>query len=196
VFRGGVETAVAHIVPDTFEVFLPDETVVVFLVGSAAGKRDVAGIAPGQEGPVDKLGAVIAVDAEKGEREGGLDVLKGLHGPVLGFIEEGTEFDPPGIDIGGVQSEVGPKVRNLPRVPFAAVVDRVNLEETGFPVVPGVMGAGLILRSFSLILGVMPNAGQASKKGICFQIRGARSFPQRYQKKAQIALRDAITSGP
>ncbi|MDR0707580.1 MAG: hypothetical protein LBF60_06870, partial [Treponema sp.] len=32
-FRGGVETGVADIVPDAFQVFLFDETVIVFLVG-------------------------------------------------------------------------------------------------------------------------------------------------------------------
>jgi hypothetical protein len=58
------------------------------------------------------------------------------------------------------------------------------------------MVAGLIRRSFSLMSGVIAKSGQASKKGIWSRIRGARSFPQRYQKKAQMVLRDAITSGP
>jgi hypothetical protein len=41
---------------------------------------------------IDKLRAVIAVDVEEGEREGGLDVLEGFQNPFLGFIEEGAEF--------------------------------------------------------------------------------------------------------
>jgi hypothetical protein len=84
-FRGGVEAAVADILPDAFEIFLFDETVIVFLIGACPGEGDAAGM-------IDKLRAVIAVDAEEGEREGGLDVRKGFQNPFLGFIEEGAEF--------------------------------------------------------------------------------------------------------
>jgi hypothetical protein len=54
------------------------------------------------EGIVDKPRAVIAVDAQQGEGEGGVDVGEGMDDPFLGCIEEGTEADPTGIDIGGV----------------------------------------------------------------------------------------------
>jgi hypothetical protein len=36
----------------------------------------------------------------------------------------------------------------------------------------------------------------SSKKAICSRIRGARSFPQGYQKKAQMTRREPSTSGP
>jgi hypothetical protein len=67
-----------------------DETVVIFLVGAGSGKGDAAGIAPGKEGAVDKLRAVVAVDAQKGKGEVILDVEEGFQNPFLGFIEEGT----------------------------------------------------------------------------------------------------------
>jgi hypothetical protein len=62
-FGGGVETAAADIAADTLQVFLFNETVVVFLAGPGPGKGDLVSIAPGTEGMVDKLGAVIAIDA-------------------------------------------------------------------------------------------------------------------------------------
>jgi hypothetical protein len=62
-FSGDIETAVADILPDALEIFLFDETVVVFLLGPGAGEGDTAGITPGQEGRVDKFRGVVAVDA-------------------------------------------------------------------------------------------------------------------------------------
>jgi hypothetical protein len=135
VLGGGVEAVVADILPDAGEIFLFDEAVVVFLVGSATGKGDVMGIASGQEGTVDKFRAVVAVDAEEGEGESGMDVREGLQDPFLGFIEEGAEFDPAGRDVGGVQGQT-----KLPGIPFAAVMDRIDLEKPRFSLVPGVMG--------------------------------------------------------
>jgi hypothetical protein len=67
VFCGGVETGVADIVPDVFQVFLFDETGIVFLVRAGSGKSAVEGIAPEPEGGRNKLRAVIAVDAPKGK---------------------------------------------------------------------------------------------------------------------------------
>jgi hypothetical protein len=55
VFGRGVEAAGADIIANTLKVFLFDETVVVFLVGPGVGKGDAAGIAPGEEGAVNKL---------------------------------------------------------------------------------------------------------------------------------------------
>jgi hypothetical protein len=50
---------------------------------------------------MQRLGALIAVDTQKGERETGCDAREDLHNPFLGFIEKRAEFDPPGIDAGG-----------------------------------------------------------------------------------------------
>jgi hypothetical protein len=95
---------VAGILPDAFEVFPFGETVAVFLIGACPGEGDAARIVPGQEGMIDKLRAVIAVDVEEGEREAGLDVREGLQNPFLGFIDglEGRgKFDPSRNDTGG-----------------------------------------------------------------------------------------------
>jgi uncharacterized protein (DUF952 family) len=42
----------------------------------------------------------------------------------------------------------------------------------------------------------MWKSGQFSKKGIWERMRGDRSFPHLYQKKAQMARREAMTGGP
>jgi hypothetical protein len=39
----------------SLEIFLFNETAVIFLAGSGTGKGDAAGIAPGKEGAADKL---------------------------------------------------------------------------------------------------------------------------------------------
>jgi hypothetical protein len=41
----------------------------------------------------------------KGEGEGDFDDREGLENPFVGFIEEGTEFDPSGGNIGGIQGQ-------------------------------------------------------------------------------------------
>jgi hypothetical protein len=79
------------------------EAVVVFLVGM--GKGDTVGIALGFQGKVNEFTAIIIGNAQEGE---------GFYDLFLGFIEEGTEFEPPGTDIGGVQDEVGPLSANSP----------------------------------------------------------------------------------
>jgi hypothetical protein len=102
-FRRGIETAVAGIAADTDDTSYRlkffcstrtrgPQTVIVFPAGPGAGKGDVVGVTPGEEGMVDKLRAVIAVDIGEGERETGLDIREGLHDPFLGFIEEGAGF--------------------------------------------------------------------------------------------------------
>jgi hypothetical protein len=88
-FCGGVEAGVADRVPDALEVFLFDETIVIFLVVSGPGKGDAVGTVPGEEGMIYKFGTVIAVDAQKGKQEAGFDVRKDLQDPFVGFIEEG-----------------------------------------------------------------------------------------------------------
>jgi hypothetical protein len=69
VFGGGVEAGVADIIADAGGVFLFDEAVVVFFIGAGSGEGDAGGVAPGQEGMVDKLRTVNAVDAAQGEGE-------------------------------------------------------------------------------------------------------------------------------
>jgi len=52
-------------------------------------------------GVVDKLRAVIAVELIDGEKGGGFDVGESLESPLVGVIEDGTQFDPAKGDVGG-----------------------------------------------------------------------------------------------
>jgi hypothetical protein len=120
----GVEAAVADIVPDTREIFLFDEAVIVFLAGSGPGEGDAVGITSGQEGMVDELRAVIAV--------------------------------------------------SMPR-----------------------RGKGRAwMTHFWALLRRGRSSTQPEATSVASRVRGERSFPQGYQKKAQTARRQAITSGP
>jgi hypothetical protein len=64
-----------------------------------------------------------------------MHVQEGFHHSFFDFIEEETKFYPVGNDIGGIQSQA-----KLPSIPFSAMMDGVNLEETRFSLIPGVMG--------------------------------------------------------
>jgi hypothetical protein len=89
---------IAHIFPDDGAVFLFNEAVIVFLMVAAAGEGDLFFGTPEVGGMVDKLRAVIAVELQNGERDGGFDIREGLESPGMGVIEEGTEFCPAGSD--------------------------------------------------------------------------------------------------
>jgi hypothetical protein len=54
------------------------EAVIVYLVGSGPGKGDAVNVTLGQEGMIDKPRTVIAVEAEKGKRDGGMDEWESL----------------------------------------------------------------------------------------------------------------------
>jgi len=91
--RGG-EAVITHEVSDAGVVFLFDETVVVFTVRPRARELDMFVVAPFEHGGIDKLGAVVAVYAHEGERDGGFNVQQGLENPFVGFVERGTQFNP------------------------------------------------------------------------------------------------------
>jgi hypothetical protein len=77
---------------DNGAFFLFPEAVVVFLVVTAAGKRDVLIFTPDFGGIVDKFRTVITVELQDREGDGISDVREGLENPGMGVIEEGTEF--------------------------------------------------------------------------------------------------------
>jgi hypothetical protein len=83
------EPIIPHVFTDHGAVFLLDEAVVVFLVVAAAGEGEDFFFAPDFGGVVDKLTAVIAVELQNRERDGGSDVREGLERPGMGVIEEG-----------------------------------------------------------------------------------------------------------
>jgi len=57
------EAIIAHKVSDAGEVFLLDETVVVFAISPRLGKLDALVLAPFEKGGIDEFGAVVAVYA-------------------------------------------------------------------------------------------------------------------------------------
>jgi hypothetical protein len=60
-FPRGSHPVVSDVFPNAYIVFLFDETVVVFFVGTAAGKVDMLVMIPFSDGFVDEFGAVIAM---------------------------------------------------------------------------------------------------------------------------------------
>jgi hypothetical protein len=99
VLCGGGEAVITYEVSDTGEVFLFDsafmpQAVVVFAVGPGACKLDALLAAPFEQGGIDKLTAVVAVYARKGEREGRFDVQQGLENPPMGLIKCRAKFYP------------------------------------------------------------------------------------------------------
>ena len=91
---GGGETAVADKVSDGRVVFLLDKAVVVFAVGPGTGKLEMFRGAPFEHGGIDKLRAVVAVQAPQGERERGFDVRECFENQFMGFVEQGAQFHP------------------------------------------------------------------------------------------------------
>ncbi|WP_083820268.1 hypothetical protein [Leadbettera azotonutricia] len=98
----------------------------------------MVGITPGQEGTVDKFAVIVTIDTQEGKRKDVGERRKPLKSPFLSFIEQGEELNPAGRDISGGQGEI-----KLSRIPFAAVMDGVNLKKARFSIIPGVMGSDL-----------------------------------------------------
>jgi len=70
---------------------------------AASGKRARFIAAPCFGGVVDKLRSVIAVELHGGQRDGRLDICQSLERPLVSVIEEGTQLNPAGSDVGGGQ---------------------------------------------------------------------------------------------
>ena len=102
-FFNPLKPVITDIFPDHGTVFLFNETVVIFLVVAASGKRDAIFFTPDFGGIVDKLRTIIAVELHDRGKCGSFDVGQGLEGPLVSVIEEGTKLYPAGSDIGGGQ---------------------------------------------------------------------------------------------
>ena len=62
-------------------------------------------MAPFQQGVVDELGPVVAVYAQKREREGAPDVRQRLESPFAGLVRHGAQLRPAGIHVRRGQGE-------------------------------------------------------------------------------------------
>ena len=128
-----VEALVAEPLADVGPVFLFDMSVVLFVVGAAAGELDGIGslVEVTEEVVVEEFGAVIAVEAEEGERERGFDILDLLEDAGFAFAPYGSLFGPAGGDIDGVDG-VGEHAGEG----IAAVGNGVGFEEAGAGFIP------------------------------------------------------------
>jgi hypothetical protein len=93
-FLKALEPVIAGVFTDDGAVFLFDEAVIVFVVVPGTGEGESLIFTPDFGGVVDKFGAVVAVELQNREGDGGFDIRESLEGPPLGVIEQGTEFDP------------------------------------------------------------------------------------------------------
>jgi hypothetical protein len=164
------------------------------------------------------------MELSKGEGEGGVDVLEGGKSPAVGLVEEGVEANPAGGDIGSGEGEDILAGSGLAAVVDGVDLDEAGefpllrgvegTEEIRCLRAPAGLVrllplraraalsflrarsivAGLIDTSFSLAAAVIAKAGQPAMKGICWRMRGAKSFPHLYQKKAQMRRREAMAS--
>jgi hypothetical protein len=88
-FRSGVERIITDIFTDPGVVFLFDETVVILVIGSAAGKLDGVTFTPIPQPFVDKLSVIVAIEAKKGKWEVLEEGNQALEAPCSGFIRRG-----------------------------------------------------------------------------------------------------------
>lgn len=89
-----------------------------------AGHEDRPLGAPGDQGVVDELSAVVAVQPDHRVRQPSSDLLDGRDDPGVGAVADGDVHRPPEVDVGRGQ---GPGVLTFEGVP--AVRDQVDLEE-------------------------------------------------------------------
>ena len=114
-------------------VFLFDMSVIVFVVGTASGEVD--GLFSldkvSQEVVVEKLGAVVRIEAEQGKGQGSFDIFDLFQDIRFSFPPDGPLFGPSGGDIDAVQG-IGEGAREgLP-----TMGDGVGFEESRVRLVP------------------------------------------------------------
>ena len=101
---GVIEAVITEPLADVGPVFLFDVSVVLFMVGAAAGELD--GLFPlGEvaiEVVVEEFGAVVAVEAEEREGERFFDVFDLGQDVRFTFAPDGSLFGPAGGDINAV----------------------------------------------------------------------------------------------
>ncbi len=128
-----IEAVIAEPLTDVGPVFLFDVSIVLFVVGAAAGELD-GFFSLGEvaiEVVVEEFGTVVAIEAEEGERERGFDVLDLLEDTGFSFAPDSSLFGPAGGDIEGVDG-VGEHAGEG----IAAVGDSVSFKEAGAGFIP------------------------------------------------------------
>ena len=114
-------------------VFLFDMSIVILFVGASAGELDVLFVTEGLEVVVDKLSAIIGIDAQEFKRQSLFNLLHGLENPDLAFAHHGPTFYPGGMNVGDIEG-----VKELPRTRVAGVRDQIGFGKAwGFDI-PGV----------------------------------------------------------
>jgi hypothetical protein len=93
-FLNPLKPVIAHVGADNGAVFLFNEAVVILLLAAASCKGDMVIFTPYFRGIINKFRTIITVKFQNRENGGGSDVRQGLESPLLGVIEEGTQFDP------------------------------------------------------------------------------------------------------
>jgi len=114
-------------------VFLFDVGIIVFVVGTASGEVD--GLfsldkVP-QEVVIEKLGAVVRIEAEQGKGQGSFDIFDLFQDVRFTFPPEGTLFGPSGGDINAVQGIGEGAGERLP-----AMGNGIGFKESGAGLVP------------------------------------------------------------
>jgi hypothetical protein len=128
-----IEAFISEPLADVGPVFLFDVSVVLFVVDAAAGELDGVGslVEVTEEVVVEEFGAVIAVEAEEGEREIGFDVMDLFEDAGFSFAPYGSLFGPGRGDIDGVDG-IGEHASER----IAAMGDGVSFEEAGAGFIP------------------------------------------------------------
>src|SRR6476659_3956246 len=101
-----IESVIAEELAHMGPVFLFDVSAIVFAVGAGAG--ELSGRRPVGQIPVqmviEEFGAVIAIEAEDGERKSCFNVLDLCHYPERTLVPGSTVLSPAGEDIGQSQA--------------------------------------------------------------------------------------------
>ncbi|MGH7265730.1 MAG: hypothetical protein ACREMB_12895, partial [Candidatus Rokuibacteriota bacterium] len=179
----GGEAIIADHGPDDRPVLLLDVGAVVLLIGAAAGEGDPQPLAVLVEDAVDELRAVVAVEAEQGDRQLLAHVLDRAADPPLALPPDRVELDPAAGDVDGAE---GVEVEALGA--RAAVGDQIDLEESGASVVPVREGPD---RDLPLQPGADPGRGGGSGR-----IAGAGGGQHAAQRGGAGLAQELVDVGP
>ena len=127
----GIKASVADGFADDRVVLLFDEATVIFAIGAAAGESNLVIETVLEEFGVNKLTAVVRVNALKGKRELGTDISKGLQDPPAGFGLQCPCFGPTRCHIGHVKGMDDIRARNA-----AIMSHEVNFDKAGELLIP------------------------------------------------------------
>jgi len=129
--QGVIESLVSEPLPDVGPVFLFDVGVVIFVIGAGTGELDRV-FSFGEvlkKGAIEKLGAIVGIEAQEGERERFFDILDLFQDTGFPFPPGSPLFGPCGGDVDGVNG-IGEHAGER----FPAMGDSVSFEKpwTGF----------------------------------------------------------------